>query len=152
MDGKILIVEDEFIIASDLRMILEGAGYEIAGIAASVPKALEIIKLKRPAWVFLDIYLSGKLTGIDLAKILVKMNIPFIYVSANSNQSVLRDARMTKPYGFLVKPFREQDVLVTLDVAKYRHENDVETQLQSEDALKAQVMDIFAETISKEEE
>jgi len=152
MDGKILIVEDEFIIASDLRIILESAGYEIAGIAASVPKALEIIKLKRPAWVFLDIYLSGKLTGIDLAKILVKMNIPFIYVSANSNQSVLRDARMTKPYGFLVKPFREQDVLVTLDVAKYRHENDVETQLQSETVLMEQVMKIFAETISRDEE
>src|SRR5476651_246094 len=103
MDGKILIVEDEFIIASDLRIILESAGYEIAGIAASVPKALEIIKLKRPAWVFLDIYLSGKLNGIDLAKILVEMNIPFIYVSANSNQSILQEARITKPYGFLVK-------------------------------------------------
>lgn len=152
MDGKILIVEDEFIIASDLRMILEGAGYEIAGIAASVAKALEIIELKRPAWVFLDIYLSGKLNGIDLAKMLVEMNIPFIYVSANSNQSVLRDARMTKPYGFLVKPFREQDVLVTLDVAKYRHENDVEMQLKSEMALKDQVMKIFAETISTDEE
>jgi len=152
MDGKILIVEDEFIIACDLRIILEGAGYEIAGIASSVEKALEIIKLKKPAWVFLDIYLSGKLNGIDLAKMLVEMNIPFIYVSANSNQSVLREARMTKPYGFLVKPFREQDVLVTLDVAKYRHENDVETQLQSEMVLKDQVMKIFAETISKEEE
>ena len=152
MDGKILIVEDEFIIASDLRLILEKAGYEIAGIAPSVQKALEIIKLKRPAWVFLDIYLSGKLTGIDLAKQLVDMSIPFIYVSANSNQSVLNEARKTRPYGFLVKPFREQYVLVTLDVAKYRHENDLETQLQSEVALKEQVMRIFAETISKEEE
>ena len=147
-----MIVEDEFIIASDLRIILEGAGYEIAGIASSVPKALEIIRLKRPAWVFLDIYLSGKLTGIDLARQLVEMSIPFIYVSANSNQSVLREARITRPYGFLVKPFREQDVLVTLDVAKYRHENDLETQLQSELALKEQVMTIFAETISKKEE
>jgi DNA-binding NtrC family response regulator len=152
MNGKILIVEDEFIIASDLRIILESAGYEIAGIAASVPKALEIINLKRPAWVFLDIYLSGKLNGIDLAKMLVEMNIPFIYVSANSNQSVLQEARMTRPYGFLVKPFRKQDVLVTLDVAKYRHENDIETQLQSEMVLKEQVMKIFAETISKDEE
>jgi len=152
MGGKILIVEDEFIIASDLRMILEKAGYDIAGIAPSVQKALEIINLKRPAWVFLDIYLSGKRTGIDLAKKLLEMSIPFIYVSANSNQSVLNEASTTRPYGFLVKPFREQDVLVTLDVAKYRHENDLEAQLQSEIALKEQVMRIFAETISKEEE
>lgn len=152
MDGKILIVEDEFIIASDLRIILEDAGYEIAGIASSVPKALEIIRLKRPAWVFLDIYLSGKLTGIDLARMLVEMSIPFIYVSANSNQSVLREAKTTRPYGFLVKPFREQDVLVTLDVAKYRYENDLETQLQSEQVLKQQVMNIFSQTISRDEE
>lgn len=144
MDGKILIVEDEFIIASDLRMILERAGYEIAGIASSVQKALEIISLKRPAWVFLDILLIGKLTGIDLAKQLVEMNIPFIYVSANSNQSILEMAKATKPYGFLVKPFREKDVLVTLDVAKYRHEHDVEAKLKRETILQDEVIKILA--------
>ena len=149
MDGKILIVEDEFIIASDLRMILEQAGYEIAGIASSVEKALEIIRLKRPAWVFLDIYLIGKLTGIDLAKQLVQMRIPFIYVSANSNQSILEQAKATKPYGFLVKPFREKDVLVTLDVAKYRHEHDVEEKLLKESLLQEKVLEIFAQSETK---
>jgi DNA-binding NtrC family response regulator len=144
MEGKILIVEDEFIIASDLRMILERAGYEIAGIASSVQKALEIINLKRPAWVFLDILLIGKLTGIDLARQLMDMNIPFIYVSANSNQSILEMAKATKPYGFLVKPFREKDVLVTLDVAKYRHEHDVEAKLKREIILQDEAIRILA--------
>jgi DNA-binding NtrC family response regulator len=151
MEGKILIVEDEFIIASDLRMILERAGYEISGIASSVAKALEIISLKKPAWVFLDIYLIGKLTGIDLANRLVEMRIPFIYVSANSNQSVLELAKATKPYGFLVKPFREKDVLVTLDVAKYRHEHDLEAKLLRETILQDDVMRILAETGSRNE-
>jgi formate hydrogenlyase transcriptional activator len=151
MDGKILIVEDEFIIASDLRMILEGAGYEIAGIAPSVAKALEIIKLKRPAWVFLDIYLSGTLTGIDLAKQLVDMNIPFVYVSANSNQSILEAAKATKPYGFLVKPFREKDVLVTFDIAKYRYEHDIESKILSEIKLQDEVMKILADIGSNED-
>jgi DNA-binding NtrC family response regulator len=151
MEGKILIVEDEFIIASDLRMILERAGYEIAGIASSVSKALEIISLKKPAWVFLDIYLIGKLTGIDLANQLVEMRIPFIYVSANSNQSVLELAKATKPYGFLVKPFREKDVLVTLDVAKYRHEHDLEAKLFRETMLQDDVMRVLAGVGSKNE-
>lgn len=150
--GKILIVEDEFVIAEDLRMILERAGYEIAGIVPSVPKALEIINLIRPSWVFLDIYLTGKLTGIDLAKRLLEMGIPFIYISANSNESVLEAAKVTRPYGFLVKPFREKDVLVTLEIAKYRHENDLEMQLLNETEVQDQVMRIFAESGNRDEE
>lgn len=143
MNGKILIVEDEFIIAEDLRKILEKAGYEISGIAPSVPKALEIIKLKRPAWVFVDIQLTGKLTGLDLAASLNELEIPFIYVSANSNQSVLELAKATKPYGFMVKPFREKDVLVALDIAIYRHENNLENKLIKEVALQAEVLQVL---------
>ncbi|AYL94317.1 sigma 54-interacting response regulator [Mucilaginibacter celer] len=143
MNGKILIVEDEFIIAEDLRKILEKAGYEISGIAPSVPKALEIIKLKRPAWVFVDIQLTGKLTGLDLAASLNEMEIPFIYVSANSNQGVLELAKATKPYGFMVKPFREKDVLVALDIAIYRHENNLESKLVKEVALQGEVLQIL---------
>jgi len=152
MDGKILIVEDEFIIASSLKIILEGAGHQVQGIAMSVSKALDMINAEKPSWVFLDIFLTGRLTGIDLARKLMNMHIPFIYVSANSSQDILREARATKPYGFLVKPFKEQDVLVTLDVARYRYDNDLETQLQSETALMREVVRIFAGTMNKEEE
>jgi DNA-binding NtrC family response regulator len=144
MDTKILIVEDEFIIASTLKLILVEAGYTVQGIASSMPKALQMIERSRPDWVFLDIYLVGKQTGIDLANILNDLRIPFIYVSANSNYSVLMEARKTRPLGFLVKPFREQDVLVTLEVAKYRHEHDLEMQLKSETVLKDQLTKIFA--------
>jgi DNA-binding NtrC family response regulator len=126
MQTKILVVEDEFIIASSLKIILEEAGNKVLGIASSVKKALQMIDAGRPDWVFLDIYLVGQQTGIDLAYILNDRRIPFIYVSANSNHSVLMEARKTRPLGFLVKPFREQDVLVTLEVAKYRHEHDME--------------------------
>jgi two-component system response regulator HydG len=126
MQTKILVVEDEFIIASSLKIILEGAGNKVMGIASSVKKAVQMIDAESPDWVFLDIYLVGQQTGIDLANILNDRRIPFIYVSANSNHSVLMEARKTRPLGFLVKPFREQDVLVTLEVAKYRHEHDME--------------------------
>lgn len=143
MKGKILIVEDEFVVAKDLCLILEKAGYEIAGIASTVTKALDIIQLKKPAWVFLDIQLTGKLNGIDLARKLNEMDIPFIYVSANSSQSVLENANETKPYGFLVKPFREKDVLVALDIAIYRHENNMETQLVKEVELQNEILNIL---------
>ncbi|RYD85917.1 MAG: response regulator, partial [Sphingobacteriales bacterium] len=91
--------------------------------ADSVGEALGMIAEFKPEFVLLDIYLKGKLTGIDLAQRLGQMNIPFIYISANSNQKVLEDAKHTNPYGFVIKPFREKDVLVALDIAIYRHEN-----------------------------
>jgi transcriptional regulator with GAF, ATPase, and Fis domain len=121
MGSRILIVEDLFIEANDLRIILERAGHTISGIAKSVEMALTYLKAGTTDIVLLDIFLAGKLTGIDLGKMLAKDNIPFIYLSANSNPSTLDEAKATQPYGFLVKPFREKDILVALDVATYRH-------------------------------
>ncbi|WP_295128620.1 sigma 54-interacting response regulator [uncultured Chitinophaga sp.] len=150
MNKKILIVEDEFIVANDLRLILESAGYKVAGIADSVKQAREIIDRDRPDIVLLDIYLKGKETGIDLARYLSSQNIAFIYLSANSNQQVLEAARATQPYGFLVKPFRGKDVLVTLDIARYRHENSLEASLRREALLDSQLADIAAATSDKQ--
>jgi DNA-binding NtrC family response regulator len=121
MNTKILIVEDQFIEADNLRAILRKAGYIVCKIARSVPEALQIIDDEKPDLVLLDIYLKGPLTGIDLAKTLKEKDIAFVYLSANSNKQILDAAKATKPYGFLVKPFREKDVLVMLDVAWYLH-------------------------------
>ena len=126
MNKKILIVEDEFIVANDLSLMLRRAGYSICGIADSVPEAREIILRENPDLVLLDIQLKGKLTGIDLALELKQRQIAFVYLSALSNQSILEAAKVTQPYGFLVKPFREKDILVTLDIAWYRHKQDLE--------------------------
>ncbi|MDN3548086.1 sigma-54-dependent transcriptional regulator [Mucilaginibacter aquaedulcis] len=121
MNTKILVVEDQFIEADNLRSILRKGGYLVCKIARSVPEALQIIESEKPNLVLLDIYLKGELTGIDLAKILRDQQIAFVYLSANSNKQILDAAKATKPYGFLVKPFREKDVLVMLDVAWYLH-------------------------------
>ncbi|MBO9204830.1 MULTISPECIES: sigma-54-dependent transcriptional regulator [Niastella] len=128
---RILIVEDELIVARDIRKILEKAGYKTTGVARSVEDAMTIIAESRPTFVLVDIFLKGKFTGIDLALQLNKANIPFIYISANSNQGVLEAAKTTNPYGFIVKPFRERDLLVTLDIARYRYE--MQRQLQSQE-------------------
>ncbi len=118
---KILIVEDQYIEAHNLERILIRAGYDVCSIAKSVPIALSIIENEKIDMVLLDIYLQGKLTGIDLAHSLKDRDIPFIYLSANSNKKELEQAKLTMPYGFLVKPFREKDVLIMLDIACYAH-------------------------------
>lgn len=121
MSLKILIVEDVFIEADHLSLLLTKAGHSVMAIAKSVEQAFNALKKERPDMVMLDIFLKGHLTGIHLAGALAKSNIPFIYLSANSNSSTLEAAKETNPYGFLVKPFREKDILIALDIAAYRH-------------------------------
>ncbi|MEX6689995.1 sigma-54 dependent transcriptional regulator [Danxiaibacter flavus] len=119
--GKILIVEDEFIVANDLRIMLMRAGYTVCGIASSVEGARKLIDAKKPDWVLLDITLKTALSGIELGKELSEQKKPFLYISANTSQATLEEAKTTQPYGFLVKPFREKDLLVMLDIARYRY-------------------------------
>jgi transcriptional regulator with GAF, ATPase, and Fis domain len=151
MQKKILIVEDEFVVANDLRLILQKSGYEVCGIADSYDEAMEIVEQYNPGLVLLDIYLKGGKTGIDLAKLLAEKNIAFVYLSANSNQKVMEAAKATQPYGFLVKPFREKDVLVTLDIAHYRHAHSVEAKLRKEQSLQLALTNIMADNIAWED-
>lgn len=143
MKEKILIVEDEFIVANDLRLTLERAGYIVCGIADSVNEAREIIKKEQPSLVLLDIHLKGKQDGIYLAKELKEHNIGFVFLSANSNQQTLEEAKATEPYGFLIKPYREKDLLVTLDIARYRQEYGLESRVRRENLLHTQLTDII---------
>ncbi|WP_442591548.1 sigma 54-interacting transcriptional regulator [Pedobacter sp. AW31-3R] len=146
MNKKILIVEDEFVVANALRLTLMQAGYTVTGIASSAKAADEQLQKQRPDFVLLDIQLEGGRSGIDLARKLNQDNIAFIYLSANSSQQVLEEAKATDPYGFLVKPFREKDLLVTLDIASYRQKNAMESKLQQEVLLHKHLADISNET------
>ncbi|WP_436484329.1 sigma 54-interacting transcriptional regulator [Chitinophaga sp. ARDCPP14] len=146
MSKRVLIVEDEFIVANDLRLILVRAGYEVTGIAASVEEANEHLLKQEPGLVMLDIRLEGNQSGIDFARKLRAENIAFIYLSAYANQQILEEAKTTEPYGFLVKPFKEQDLLVTLDIAWYRHINSLESKLRQEEHLQKQLTAISNET------
>jgi DNA-binding NtrC family response regulator len=122
MKYKILIIEDQFIEANNLRLILDRAGYAVVPLAASFVEAMDMLDRHKPDLVLLDIYLDGTLTGVDFAKVLAARKIPFVYLSANSNRKVFLAAKATKPYGFLVKPFRQRDVLVALEVALELHD------------------------------
>src|SRR5262245_19408744 len=135
MKEKILIVEDLFVEANYLAKTLTKVGYQVIGIARSVSQALELIQQQRPDIVLLDIFVKGKLTGIDLAKQLNEENIPIVYLSANSSEEILNAAKATQPYGFLVKPFREKDLLIMLEIARFRHDHSVESNLKKESVL-----------------
>lgn len=139
MKKKILIVEDEFIVANDLAIMLEASGYEMLGIAISAKAAMEEIAKNIPDIVLLDIQLQGPESGIDLAGKLKTMHIAFVYLSANSDQVTLFKAKATEPYGFLVKPVRSKDLLVTLDIACYRHEHSRESYLFRKDRLRREL-------------
>jgi DNA-binding NtrC family response regulator len=142
MKESILIVEDEFITADDLQLTLEGAGYRVIGIAVSVIEAREMIQRDKPGIVLLDIHLKGKFSGIVLGKELKDQNIAFVYLSANSNEEVLEAAKATEPYGFLIKPYREKDLLIALDIAHYRHSQSLQSKWVKEETLKTRLADI----------
>lgn len=148
MYKKILIVEDEFIIADVLRDMLQNTGYEVCGIADTVEEALELIEREKPGFVLLDIFLKGKLSGIDLAHQLTEKNIPFIYLSANSNKKVLEAAKKTNPYGFVVKPFREKDVLIAIDIAQYRYENNLVNTLRQNAVMQKTTARIMSSAVA----
>lgn len=93
----------------------------------------------------MDIRLPGERSGIDIARKLKAENIAFIYLSANSNQKVLEEAKTTEPYGFLVKPFRKKDLMVMLDIAWYRHIHQLETKNNQESLLLQQITAISQE-------
>jgi two-component system, NtrC family, response regulator HydG len=128
MSKKLLIVEDVFVEANNLKIMLKKAGYLVCPLADSFEEAMEIIARETPDLVLLDIFLKGDRTGIDLAGSLKQKGIAFIFLSANMDKQILETAKITRPYGFLVKPFRAKDVLVMVDVALYLHkENQAST-------------------------
>lgn len=148
---SVLIVEDEFIVANDLQIMLDRAGYNIVGIAPTVVEAKELIELHKPDWVLLDIFLQDESMGTDLAEYLNELGIGFIYISANTNQSILSRAKATQPYGFLVKPFREKDLLIMLDIAKDKRANARHFSQQRELMLQIQLKNITDGKLSYQE-
>ncbi|MBL7851652.1 MAG: response regulator [Cyclobacteriaceae bacterium] len=117
---RITIVEDELIVAEDLRLTLEGEGYVVTGTFDTAEAAYEHILRESPDLVMVDIRLQGPMTGIDLTgKLRLLRPIPVIYLTANSDEETYQQARRTKPQAFLVKPFNVRTLLAAVDLAFY---------------------------------
>ncbi|WP_194776779.1 LytR/AlgR family response regulator transcription factor [Pararhodonellum marinum] len=115
---KILIVEDELVIAEDLKDILEEMGYEVCGIAVSAREALAMIEEKSPDLALLDIHIKGGKDGIALAaEINEHYHLPFIMLTSYSDMQTLNRAKEVHPYGYLVKPYNEKDILACIEMS-----------------------------------
>jgi len=115
---KILIVEDNVIIADDMQSMLEEIGYEIVDNVIVYEQAEEVLKTQHVDLVLIDIILASDKTGIDLGKLIrEKYNIPFIFVTSNSDRATVENAKTVKPNGYLVKPFEQQDLYTSIEIA-----------------------------------
>lgn len=115
---QILIVEDQRIFVRDIMTILGGAGYEICGSFADGQKAFQKIEELSPDLILLDIAIVGEIDGIELAEYIhLFYNIPFIYLTANSDPETLRRVAKTNHQGFITKPFRPEQLIATVGIA-----------------------------------
>lgn len=125
MSKRIIIIEDEAIIAQEIKSSLEMFGYSVVGHAMNSDKALDLFSSTKADLILLDISLKGSLTGIDLAKIIrEKYNTPFIYITSYSDKVTLDLVKETNPYGYIVKPFNDNDLKVNVELALYKHEQE----------------------------
>lgn len=119
--ARIVIVEDEALIADHIAMCLEEMGHEIAGIEESGQEALELIERERPDLCLLDINLSGALDGVDVAQeINRRFGIPFIFLTSNSDRRTIERVKITEPAGFILKPYTAQDLETNLGIVLYK--------------------------------
>ncbi|MCC7450849.1 MAG: response regulator [Anaerolineae bacterium] len=120
--SKILIVEDESIVALDIRNRLIRMGYHVVGMAVTGEEAVDQAREKQPNLVLMDIRLKGEMDGIEAAAaIRACFEIPVIYLTAYADENTLQRAKITEPYGYLIKPFEERELTNVIEIALYKH-------------------------------
>ncbi len=122
MKKSILIVEDELIIAEEIKSILESYDYSILSIVTSGEEALEKAEKLKPDLVLMDIIIDGNLTGIEVAnEIMTQLDIPVVYVTSHTDEKIILKAKGTNPYGYIVKPFVAMEFKPSIEMAISKH-------------------------------
>ncbi|MEZ4937743.1 MAG: response regulator [Crocinitomicaceae bacterium] len=128
---NILVVEDESIVSKDIQYSLKKLGYSVVGAAATGEKALDLAREHNPDIVIMDIMLKGDMNGIETAQIIKsELKIPVIFLTAYADESTLTKAKVTEPYGYIIKPFKEVDLHTSIEMALYK--NDKEKEIEKE--------------------
>ncbi len=119
---RVLIVEDEGIVAADLETTIQQLGYRVVGTAATGQEAITKAERASPDLVLMDIRLKGPMDGIEAAEqIIARLDIPVTYLTAYADQDTLGRAKLTLPYGYILKPFEEKDIHTAIELALYKH-------------------------------
>ncbi|MGB3225533.1 MAG: response regulator [Desulforhopalus sp.] len=122
---RVLIVEDEGIVATDIQERLSAMGYRSAGWAENAARAMELTETQRPDIVLMDIRLPGPTDGILAAKEINKQfQIPVVFLTAYSEESTLERAKLAQPFGYILKPFNDRELKSTIEIALYRHKTE----------------------------
>lgn len=122
LKNNILVIEDEAIVSKDIQQSLKKLGYNIVGSAATGEKAIDLASETKPDLVLMDIMLKGEMSGIEAAeKIRENLKIPVIYLTAYADENTLAKAKVTEPYGYIIKPFKEIDLHTSIEMALYKH-------------------------------
>ncbi len=119
--GRVLIVEDERIVAASLRKRLQSLGYEVPALAHSGEQAIVLAEQLQPNLVLMDIHLEGEMDGVQAAQQIHSLSIPVVYLTAFSNQDILERAKITEPYGYILKPYDERILSVVIEMALNKH-------------------------------
>lgn len=144
---NILIVEDEVIVALDIRARLESLGHSVLGLATTGEEAIKAVEQTIPDLVLMDVRLKGELDGIETAGILRKrFGVPAVYLTAYGDDETLHRAKFTEPYGFLIKPFEERELHGTIEMALYKIA--MEKSLRQQTSRLEQVMATIPEGIA----
>lgn len=121
----ILIVEDEGLVAKDLQGMLRRLGYHVPATAGTGEVAIQTALQNKPDLILMDIQLRGSMDGVQAAAaIMSQMDVPIVYLTANSDESTLQRAKATGPFGFLIKPFEERAIQAGIEMAIYKHQTD----------------------------
>ena len=117
MKKTILVVEDDFIVALDIKTILEANDYNVIADIDNVADAIKAIALHQPQLVLIDMQLRGNKDGIDLGHVLLQNDdIPYLYITANADNDSIEKAKATRPYGYIIKPFRPADLIANVAI------------------------------------
>ncbi|MDI6884971.1 MAG: response regulator [archaeon] len=139
---KILVVDDEVVITTQLEERLTSIGYEVVGRASSGESAIKMARFLRPDLILMDIVMPGKLDGIDAAEtIKAELDIPVIFLTAYADDKYVERAKSIEPSGYIVKPFHESEIKAAIEVALYR--KDSERRLREFGESKAVLLDGF---------
>lgn len=139
--NNIMVVEDESIVSKDIQNSLKNLGYNVVGAASSGEKAIKLAEQTKPDLVLMDIMLKGDMSGIEAAdKIRETMKIPVIFLTAYADEGTLNKAKVTEPYGYIIKPFKEVDLHTSIEMALYKHQKEQEV-IKERDMLYSVVED-----------
>jgi len=121
--SRILVVEDESIVALDIRSRLDSLGYELVGLATTGEQAVAAAEKTHPDLILMDIKLKGEMDGIEAAdQILSCLDIPIIFLTAFADELTLERAKITEPFGYILKPFDERELSTNIQMALYKHQ------------------------------